>query len=207
MRSPARNRTLRRYAVAGSVLALAGLAASASSTLIDLWFPDRPMPRDLLFEVLPFAEWPQHLTEIALFVSIGLIAYYGIALRRDAVPGIICMYGLIELLRAGIMLLTPLASAHGRGAYYGFIPIVQNGMFPSGHVASVTLGYLIVGSDAPRWLRQTLLTCLIVECVALLLSHGHYSIDIVGGLLLAYFVHREYTRGRAFNWIRRLVEE
>ena len=44
------------------------------------------------------------------------------------------------------------------------------------------------------------------EVVALLVSHSHYSIDIVGGLLLGYFVYYEYYRGRVFARLRPLLE-
>ena len=39
----------------------------------------------------------------------------------------------------------------------------------------------------------------------LLLAHGHYSIDIVGGLLLAYFVATVWRHGTLFSPIRHAV--
>lgn len=45
-----------------------------------------------------------------------------------------------------------------------------------------------------------------VECVTPLLWHGHYSIDIIGGLLLSYVIYHEYAEGTWFNWLKRLVE-
>jgi len=43
---------------------------------------------------------------------------------------------------------------------------------------------------------------LFAEVLALLVSHSHYSIDIVGGLLLGYFVYHQYYSGRTFDWLK-----
>jgi membrane-associated phospholipid phosphatase len=78
-------------------------------------------------------------------------------------------------------------------------------MFPSGHAASVMLCTLMVDrADAPR-AHIALVVLTVAECLALLLCHAHYSIDIVGGLLLSYFVWHAYDHGRALAWLRRFV--
>jgi hypothetical protein len=43
------------------------------------------------------------------------------------------------------------------------------------------------------------------EWITLLLAHGHYSIDIAGGVLLAYFVFHEWNSGSVFGPLKRLV--
>ena len=44
-----------------------------------------------------------------------------------------------------------------------------------------------------------------IVVLGLLLSRSHYSIDIAGGALLAYFVEREWTDGHLFDPLKRLV--
>lgn len=99
------------------------------------------------------------------------------------------LFGIMELLRAAMNLLTPLAGPLASNeSFYGILRFHQYGEFPSGHAASVYLALLLVDrAQAPR-IWTGLVVCLVVEIVALLVSHGHYSIDIVGGLLLSYFV-------------------
>ena len=39
----------------------------------------------------------------------------------------------------------------------------------------------------------------------LILAHGHYSIDVIGGLLLSYFVATVWQRGDLFRPITRFT--
>ena len=106
------------------------------------------------------------------------------------------------LLRAGIMVLTPLAPAQGEGPFL-FSP-QQYGMFPSGHVAALTLLAMLTPADRPR-LRTLQRVLVAVMAAALVLAHGHYSIDVVGGLLLAYFVVHTWRCGRLFEPLSRVT--
>lgn len=194
-------RWTRRLLAATLLLLISGIAARVSSYLIDLWFPDRVAPHDLLFERLPYWPWTQDLTDIAVFGGIALVLAYAIRRRPVELPKMIALFGIMQLLRAFIIVLTPLGGPLGNGAYYGLIRIVQNGEFPSGHVASALMCYLLVDRGRAPRLKGVLAVGLIVEIASLLLSHGHYSIDIVGGLLLSYFVYHEFaprlSRGEA----------
>lgn len=190
---PYRARWLRRLVVAVLVLLLSGVVSRVSSRLIGVWFPDRPLPRDLLFERLPYLPWTQYLTDIAVLVAIVLGLVYAFRGRTGELPKMVALFGIMELLRAFIILLTPLAGPLGNGAYYGLIHMVQNGEFPSGHAASVLLCLLLVDREQAPRLRAVLAALVVVEIASLLLSHGHYSIDIVGGLLLSYFVYHEFA--------------
>ena len=182
-------RWVRALVASVALLLVSGVAARATSALIDIWFPDRPTPPDLLFDLLPYVEWTQYLTDIALLVALALLVYHALTGRRQDIPMMVALFGIMELLRAFITVLTPLAGPLGNGAYYGLIHMTQNGEFPSGHAASVMLCYLLVdGKQSPR-IKAAMVVLLVVECMSLLLSHGHYSIDIIGGLWLSYFVY------------------
>ena len=69
---------------------------------------------------------------------------------------------------------------------------------------TLTLLALLVPDDQPR-LRRFHWAMVAVMIAGLLLAHGHYSIDIVGGLLLAYFVATVWRTGRLFAPIARIT--
>lgn len=195
---------VRRLALGLSVLAVAGVASFAGSVFIATRYPARPMPRDTLFELLPHISWVRYLTAVALVGAFALFLVYAFTRRRERLPGFAAMFGLMYLLRGVIMVLTPLANSHGEGAFV--FPMVQNGMFPSGHSAAALLcALLIAREDAPR-LKQAVWALAATVWIALIVSHGHYSIDVVGGILLAYFVVAEWTNGRLFGPLRRALE-
>jgi membrane-associated phospholipid phosphatase len=122
------------------------------------------------------------------------------------VPEVIALFGLMEIGRALIMVLTPLAVPYDEATHFGLEGVRNWGEFPSGHAATFLLYYLIVDGDVSPRIKSALRWLLVGEIVALLVSHSHYSIDIVGGLLLAYWVHREYAEGRTFDALKRLVK-
>jgi len=195
----------RRVLISWAALAVTAIAALLANATIVAWFPNRPKPPDLLFEALPFVSSMQYVADVVLLAAFGILIWYAVARRPDRIPEAIALFAVMETLRAAIMVLTPLDSAYLRGATFGLLPVVQYGMFPSGHAASVLLCMLLVDRrDAP--VARTLLAILVVfECLALVLSHAHYSIDVVGGLLLSYFVWHEYDHGPLLRWLRQLV--
>ena len=101
------------------------------------------------------------------------------------------------------MVLTPLASSQGEGPFV--FAQQQYGMFPSGHTAAATL--LVMLTPAERALRQRRFqqVLLALMCAGLILARGHYSIDVVGGLLLSYFVVQTWRTGRLFAAIKRFT--
>lgn len=199
-----------RCAKGFALLLLSGVASYYSSAHIAREFPDRPMPRDLLFEMLPYIDSAQYLNDLAVLGAILLLFGYGLVRARNQLPHMLGVFGMMYLLRAAIMVLTPLASAHGNGAEYGLasflnVSVIQNGMFPSGHSAAALLCFLLVDPKIAPKLRAFQLLLAAVTWITLLLSHGHYSIDVVGGLLLSYFVWREWTIGSLLRPIKRLI--
>lgn len=194
----------RAFAIAGGLLLLSLAAARASSGFIGQAFPDRPAPRDLLFELIPYAAWAPYAADAVLFASGALLVWHA-QRRLDAAPGMLALLAVMETARAAINVLTPLASPLGNGTLWGLVRFVQNGMFTSGHTGSAFLFYLLVDrEEAPR-LKRVLLGLLVAECTLLIVGRGHYTIDIVGGLLLTYVLHDEWMHGRALAGLKRLV--
>lgn len=182
--------------------AAAAVATGLANVVILRLFPDAARPDDLLFELLPYVESARWLTVIPLFAGPAVFLLETIRTAPRRLPAVGSAVAIMYLLRAGMIVLTPLAPAHGEG---GFVfTQVQYGMFPSGHTALVTLLALLT-PDEPAWLRRFMWSMVVLMIVGMVLAHGHYSIDIVGGLLLAYFVATVWRHGRLFTPVARLT--
>lgn len=199
--SPGRRRA---YAIALSLASVAIVATRTASWFIGHAFPDRPLPPDVLLGVLPFLPFADYVADVAVLAAMASLLAYWLRHDREAVPGALTVFAITYLLRSVFIVLTPLANPHGP-EYYGIMGS-QNGMWPSGHSANVLLCFLLVDVTRAPGLRRAVLVFAVTEWVFLLLSRGHFSIDIVGGILLAYFVWAEWTRGSLFAPLRRLVE-
>lgn len=202
---------LLRLAVAGAVFLTGSTISGWASDLIAADFPERPQPADLLLRNLPYLPSVGRLVDLfAVIATLLVLAHYA-RKRFDEIPEAVALFGFAVLLRSIAVPLTPLASPHAgmvsTGVFAGSQGLFpgQNGMFPSGHSANVLMCYLLIDGEQDPWLRGTALVLCVAEWVALLLSRMHYSIDIVGGLLIAYFVFTEWKRGRLFDPIKRLV--
>lgn len=184
-------------------LAAAALAATyLGNALIIGRSADAVRPDDLLFELLPYVRPARWLTLVALVVGLAVFLTDLVRTDRDRLPAVGAVFALMYLFRAGIMVLTPLAPAQGDVPFI-FTP-QQYGMFPSGHVGAVTLLVLLTPSDRPG-LRRVQWLMVLLMIAGLLLAHGHYSIDVVGGFLLAYFVVHAWRSGRLFGPVSRVT--
>lgn len=182
--------------------ALAGGTSAAANAVIVAYFPDAARPDDLLFELLPYVEAARWLTVVPLFLGPAVFLWAIVRSDPRRLPAMGAQVALMYLLRAGMIVLTPLAPAHGEAAFV--FSTVQYGMFPSGHTGLITILTLMVPDDRPR-LRAFMWTMVGSMIAGMLFAHGHYSIDIVGGLLLAYFVATVWRTGRLFAPISRVT--
>lgn len=194
---------VRRWSVALAFAVAAALATEAASRFIARAFPGRPAAPDLLHTLLPHVPEASYVTLGALALALALFAVYCARHARDCMPGFITLVALMYLIRAGISVLTPLAVAR-TSAVLAF-PFFGNVLFPSGHTAlALLLARLTDRTRAPA-LHSAQIVLLGVIVVTMLLSRGHYSIDIVGGLLLGYFVISEWKTGGLFGPLERLA--
>ncbi len=185
------------------LLVAVGLTTLYSNRLILARFPDRPYPRDLLFELLPYVAWTRYLTVTALVIGFSLFLYYAIRYEPGRIPAFTAIFALMYLFRAAMIVLTPLASAQGEGSFV--FSVQQYGMFPSGHMAASLILVLLTSADIAPALHRVQVLLAVLQLAGLLLARGHYSIDIAGGLLLAYFVVHVWTDGRLFDPLKRLA--
>ncbi len=198
-----RNAAARAFAVSLLLVAAAAVASLGGNAFITARHADRPAPRDTLFELLPYVSGARYAVAAALVVGLVAFLAYTILSVPEQLPRTLSVFSVMYILRAGLMVLTPLADAQGAGAFV--FPIVQHGMFPSGHVAMALLFVLLTDGARAPWLRRMFIALAVVVGAGLLLAHGHYSIDVAGGLLLAYFCEREWSRGALFNPLKRAV--
>lgn len=161
------------------------------SNIIQKYFPDRLPPSDLLFKLTPYIPWTQYLTDLANIFSFFLMIYYLIKYAKNDQNFIVLNYAFAYGLRAFLIVLTPLGGALGNNMYYGLTNIQQFGAFPSGHTIMVVLTYMLVDDKITPRLKNVALASVIAEVVSLILSRGHYSIDIVGAFLVCYFVYNK----------------
>jgi membrane-associated phospholipid phosphatase len=160
------------------------------SELVFKLYPNRPIVPDLFFSLLPKIEWLQYLSDPLMIVASLVFIWMVMFLERDKIPKYLFAFGLIHIFRALMIILTPLGRIVGNNSSYGIFNMVQYGMFPSGHTASAAL-FMFLTSNKRRGLKAFFMIFLLFQMVVLLFSRGHYSIDIVGGLMNAYIAHRK----------------
>lgn len=176
------------------LLILAATLNFVGSFIIQKYFPDRAAPPDLLFKITHYVGWTQYLTDIANIFSFILMICYLIRYAKNDANFIILNYALAYALRSVLIVLTPLGGALGNNMYYGITTIQQFGAFPSGHTIMVALTYMLISKEKSSSFKNLALASVIIEVISLILSRGHYSIDIVGAFLVCYFVVNEMRK-------------
>lgn len=173
------------------VLVASSLFNFVTSELIQYLYPDRPVVPDLLFTILPFVPWLQYVFDTILAASIIMMLVYAFRIDWKHSGYYLFVVGVGYLVRAILMALTPLGQPGGNNETMGIgllLNIYQHGMFPSGHTClAATIYFLMDRARAPR-MKTAAGILVIAEMVCLLLSHAHYSIDIVGALMVAYLI-------------------
>lgn len=152
-------------------------------------FPDRQPIPDLLFLALPYIAWTQYISDLANIFSVVLLGIFIFPRNWRKLPFVFSILGLGYLLRSLMILLNPFGGPLGNVVHYGITTIHQFGQFPSGHTMLVVIIYLLLPQQN-KALKRLALLGVIVEVIVLLLSHGHYSIDIIGGWLVGYFSYK-----------------
>jgi membrane-associated phospholipid phosphatase len=179
------------------VLVLSSLFNFLTSELIQYLYPDRPVVPDLLFDVLPYIPSLQYAFDSFVAACIIIMLYYAFAVDRKRAGYYLFTVGIGYLARGILMALTPLGQPTGNNETMGIgllLNIYQHGMFPSGHTyLTSVIFFLIDRKRTPRLKIAAGILC-IAEMVTLLLSHAHYSIDLVGGLMVAFLVHHWMSR-------------
>ena len=185
-------------AIALNLIIIAVLITISANYFIQDKFQQVPIVSDLLWEYLPHVPifW---LSEILIIVGLAYMAIWGYKTNKYLLPYAAALIAIFHIIRAGVIILTPLGFPY---TYEGLIQVGKTtsvlfgGAFPSGHLAFPYLIFMITKS-------YIVLAITILVGAILLLSRAHYSIDLVGTLLVAYLVFKfseAYMRGYFLKW-------
>ncbi len=179
----------RKTLVSLAVLVGSALFCFAISELIQRLYPDRPMVPDILFTLLPDVPVLAYVTDPIMVLDIVLILWYAFGRERNHLPFFFFSVGITYVGRGLLMILTPLGRPTGNLDSYGvsiLVNLKQHGMFPSGHLSLASAIYFLIdGRKHPEFKWAAGLLAL-AEMITLILSRGHYSIDVVGAVMLGY---------------------
>jgi membrane-associated phospholipid phosphatase len=187
------------YRALGNRTTLASLAALigaslfsfALSGLIQRLYPDRPIVPDLMFTLLPDVPVLAYITDPIMVAIIVLLFWYIFRHDRRYLPHHLVTVAVAYTVRALLMILTPLGRPTGNLDSYGVgvvISLKQHGMFPSGHTMLAAAIFLLIDGARHRGFKWAAGLLCLAEMITLLLSRGHYSIDIAGGVMLSLIV-------------------
>ncbi len=193
----ARALTSRRTLLSVAALAVSILLWIPANALIQELYPDRPIVPDIVFTITPEIPWLAYVTDPLIAVSMGLYLWQALRIDRRRLPFYIFAVAVLYFARPVLMILTPLGRPTGNTDSYGifkFTGLLQHGMFPSGHQMLATLAYILMDRERIPRLKSIAGYIAILEGVTLLLSRGHYSIDVVGGALVALVIAERLSR-------------
>ncbi len=148
-------------------------------------YPNLPIIRDFLFEHTPFI----NILFIADFVvTLAVISFFVFIIKKNKwkeLPFYATIIGIYYLIRSALIYLTPLANPYtGSNILPEIFP--SGGMFPSGHTGLIFLLFLFTLKNKAKGWNIYFIVLLILEIVSMILSRGHYTIDLIGALFIAY---------------------
>ncbi len=169
------------------IFLLFGIAVNQiSSVYLKIKYKDSlPILNDLLLDNLPFYKiaW---LYDIFVIFPVLIFLIYVYYKKTPQIPYLLVVFGISQLLRGIFIVLTPFGSPFGN--YVGLFDStwMRSGVYPSGHVATAFLTFLLTQSKL-KWLNLAFTIGIIIT---LLLTRGHYSIDIFSALIFSYAVFK-----------------
>lgn len=186
---PKISRGLAQEILIGALIFSFGIACMIlAQQVLNARYPNPVRPSDLILDIV--GPYPIFIVTGELAGSFSILLYWYTAYKQGftTLPEFLAKLGLMYALRALTIVLTPLASIQPNGGGNA-TPIISNlyfGMFFSGHTASAFIIYFI-DHYSQRTKLLKFISALSVA-TALILSHSHYSIDIIGGILVAYLI-------------------
>ncbi len=175
----------------GSIIFLIVALFIASYAVKQLYvhYPNLEVSRDIFLDRVAFVNlsW---LSDVLILVGLGLFVLFVIKKNKfRKIPFYCIVLGMFHLIRAIFIYLTPLANPFPLKEWgLNLSPI--GGMFPSGHTATLILYFLfsLEEKSSIKW-KVLFLIIIIAEIITLLVSRGHYTIDVLGAIFIAYTVH------------------
>jgi hypothetical protein len=181
-----------RYFYIGLIAAVAGAALNFASQTYLHNYMDKgktlPMLSDLILDNLPVIDLSL-IYDLFCLVIFAIVAIY-IVHKKDynRFPYILLLCGIFFIVRGIFIVLTPFGNPpefQGSDPLFNGWSKFELGVYPSGHVGNSFLLLLLVNDKIYKFI---LMFCLLVIIIALFLSHGHYSIDMLSGFFFAYAI-------------------
>lgn len=147
-----------------------------------------PVLSDLILDNIPLWDIDYLYDIFSIFSLIVLIIFVIHKRKYNSIPYFLLLSGIFQIVRGFFIVLTPFGNPMGfdgtDGPFSGFTDI-ELGVYPSGHVGTAYLYFLLVKAKPYRYI---LLFSVLVIIIALFLSRGHYTIDILSGIFFAYAI-------------------
>lgn len=181
-----------RYLYIGLLTLIAGIGLNVISQIylnnLLIRGVEFPSLSDMVLDQFPVIDASLVYDMACILVFFIVVAY--IIRRKDyrRIPYFLLLTGIFYIIRGVFIALTPLGNPPGfdgsNPLFNGFC-LYELGVYPSGHVGNSFLLLLLVNDRRSRYL---IAFCLVLIIMALICSHGHYSIDIFSGFLFAYAI-------------------
>jgi membrane-associated phospholipid phosphatase len=181
------------------------ISSFVGSYFIATNFPNRPIPDDLIMMLFPYTQWGEYLTDAIAFVMMISFLIYLFRYRFNIYPLVTTAIGIGYFIRGIIIMLTPLARPTGFDFNHGVsgwfyrnwgteIAFTNEGMFPSGHIMIAFMYLFFVDTTKHKVYFWFMFVMAFLQSFFMVQSRGHYSIDVVGGIMLAIIIGQNIWR-------------
>lgn len=153
-------------------------------------YPNLTVNEDVFFKILPFINLSVILDVLSIVGPILFLIFIFRNKVGNKVPYYAVSLGIFYLIRSFFIYVTPLANPFPLDKW-GLNLFPVGGMFPSGHVGIIFLMYFLIKeekSNSKYW-AITLLAIGIIEALFMVISRGHYTLDVLGAIIIVYALH------------------
>jgi membrane-associated phospholipid phosphatase len=181
-----------KYTYTGILAVIVGIGLNfASQTYLHNYMIEGktlPMLSDLILDNVPVMDLSLLYDFFCIVVFVVVATYILHRKEYNRIPYILVLTGIFFIIRGIFIVLTPFGNPpefNGSDPLFNGFSKYELGVYPSGHVGNSFLVLLLVND---KIYRRILWFCLTVIIITLVLSHSHYSIDILSGFFFAYAI-------------------
>lgn len=147
-----------------------------------------PALSDLVLDNIPYLNVSFLYDWFALFSGIVFIIFVIHKKQYKKIPLYLLMWGIFNFLRGTFIVLTPLGhppNFNGTDSQFHGFSRYELGVYPSGHTGAAFM-YFLFSKGIYRWIIFAFCSVIISS---LFLSRGHYSIDVLSGIIFSYAIY------------------
>jgi hypothetical protein len=153
---------------------------------VNKFYPNLTISPDFILNHTPYLNVLWLADAIVLLSIISFLIFMFSEKKGKEVPFYAVMLGIYALLRGLLSYITPLANPAPNPGGLNFALMPSGAMFPSGHVGTIFLFFLFALNNKSKKWEVYFFILLILDIISLILSRGHYTIDIIGALFICY---------------------